>query len=392
MAGSGDQNQLSTQYQVQKPDAAVTNTDMIATQAGIIDLVTVGNGVCFGGDATNIQGQARDPNTNRITGDNYNQVPEFNNQYTKAVAAIAFSRGRLEHDASSSADNIVLKTYKVISGVQPNPLIVGTQGPLAQPNLPNDYSKELSLPKQSQKISYLFTPKATNTVTNVTIRVLDYNASAVPVFIGNETSYSVIPINYLKPNQEIEIRTGKYLSSAPSTYSDCFYISDYNIGITGEYKLIARINDYGNWLICDGRAISRTTYSALFNAIGTSFGAGDGSITFNLPDFRGRVAGAIGQGSGLTNRTLGNNLGTETHTLSSSEVGYNTWIMEKDDGDADSGVPRALVEVVKVDGVTVVPLSSPNQDFTFNVSPKNQTSHNNMQPTLFAGNYFIYAG
>lgn len=46
----------------------------------------------------------------------------------------------------------------------------------------------------------------------------------------------------------------------------------------------------GAWLLCDGRAVSRATYAALFTAIGTTYGAGDGSTTFNLPDFRGRVA------------------------------------------------------------------------------------------------------
>ena len=40
------------------------------------------------------------------------------------------------------------------------------------------------------------------------------------------------------------------------------------------------------WLLCDGSAISRTTYAALFAAIGTAFGTGDGSTTFNLPDMR----------------------------------------------------------------------------------------------------------
>lgn len=40
------------------------------------------------------------------------------------------------------------------------------------------------------------------------------------------------------------------------------------------------------WLICDGRTVSRTTYSALFASIGTSYGSGDGATTFNLPDFR----------------------------------------------------------------------------------------------------------
>lgn len=43
------------------------------------------------------------------------------------------------------------------------------------------------------------------------------------------------------------------------------------------------------WLLCDGRAISRQTYSDLFNKIGTAFGAGDGSSTFNIPDLRGKV-------------------------------------------------------------------------------------------------------
>lgn len=43
------------------------------------------------------------------------------------------------------------------------------------------------------------------------------------------------------------------------------------------------------WILADGAAVSRTTYSALFAAIGTQFGAGDGSTTFNVPDARGRV-------------------------------------------------------------------------------------------------------
>lgn len=44
-----------------------------------------------------------------------------------------------------------------------------------------------------------------------------------------------------------------------------------------------------NWLPCDGRAVSRAEYSDLFSAIGTSFGAGNGSTTFNLPNLKGKV-------------------------------------------------------------------------------------------------------
>lgn len=40
------------------------------------------------------------------------------------------------------------------------------------------------------------------------------------------------------------------------------------------------------YLFCNGQAVSRTTYSALFNVLGTNFGAGDGSTTFNVPDYR----------------------------------------------------------------------------------------------------------
>jgi microcystin-dependent protein len=57
----------------------------------------------------------------------------------------------------------------------------------------------------------------------------------------------------------------------------------------GDLKITARANPPEGWLVCDGAAVSRTTYSDLFAAIGTIYGAGDGATTFNLPDLRGRV-------------------------------------------------------------------------------------------------------
>jgi microcystin-dependent protein len=61
------------------------------------------------------------------------------------------------------------------------------------------------------------------------------------------------------------------------------------------------------WLECDGSAVSRTTYADLFSAVSTTWGAGDGSTTFNIPDFRGRAR--IGKGTGVV---------TEAVTASSS--------------------------------------------------------------------------
>lgn len=75
------------------------------------------------------------------------------------------------------------------------------------------------------------------------------------------------------------------------------------------------------WLICDGSAVSRTTYANLFSVIGTTFGTGDGSTTFNLPDFRRRVAvGAGGTGTSVLANTVGSRGGEEQHTLTIAEM------------------------------------------------------------------------
>lgn len=80
------------------------------------------------------------------------------------------------------------------------------------------------------------------------------------------------------------------------------------------------------WLLCDGSAVSRTTYSVLFDVIGTTYGSGDGSTTFNVPDLRGRLALGAGTGtaSDATAHSLGQKAGEETHTLSIDEMPSHT--------------------------------------------------------------------
>ena len=82
------------------------------------------------------------------------------------------------------------------------------------------------------------------------------------------------------------------------------------------------------YLMCDGTAVSRSTYATLFGVIGTSYGVGDGSTTFNVPDLRGRIG--IGKDSG-TFPTLGGTGGAEsrslpshTHTLGAAVTITNT--------------------------------------------------------------------
>lgn len=73
------------------------------------------------------------------------------------------------------------------------------------------------------------------------------------------------------------------------------------------------------WLLCDGAVISRATYRALFEAIGTTFGAGDGTTTFRIPDMRGRVA--IGAGSlGTDTYVRGGTGGSARVTLTEAQV------------------------------------------------------------------------
>ena len=82
----------------------------------------------------------------------------------------------------------------------------------------------------------------------------------------------------------------------------------------------------GTWLVCDGSAISRTTYSSLFTVIGTSFGSGDNNTTFNIPDLRARIpvgynAGTIGSGAtARTSKAVAASSGEEAHALTEGEL------------------------------------------------------------------------
>jgi microcystin-dependent protein len=97
--------------------------------------------------------------------------------------------------------------------------------------------------------------------------------------------------------------------------------------ITGAMKLWPGATAPAGYLLCDGAAVSRTTYAALYSALGgasSPWGQGNGSSTFNVPDMRGRAPIGAGQGTGLTNRTLAAQVGTETHPLTTGEMPAHT--------------------------------------------------------------------
>lgn len=171
---------------------------------------------------------------------------------------------------------------------------------------------------------------------------------------------------------------------------------------------------------CDGSAISRTDYADLFEVIGTTYGAGDGATTFNLPDFRGRVPIGTGQGTGLTDRTLGATVGAETHQLTTAQMpqhnhsiahdhpsattstdGDHTHAMDGDTGNrwavSFAGAANKTSSTGNGDGITFSDIdNNGDHSHTFNVPSFSGNSgnagsgqaHNNMQPSL-AINVFI---
>ena len=80
------------------------------------------------------------------------------------------------------------------------------------------------------------------------------------------------------------------------------------------------------WLLCTGGAVSRSTYAALFAVISTQFGVGDGSTTFNLPNFQDRVpfgVGAIAVSNGATGGSADAVVVSHTHTATVTDPGHN---------------------------------------------------------------------
>jgi microcystin-dependent protein len=157
-----------------------------------------------------------------------------------------------------------------------------------------------------------------------------------------------------------------------------------NMFPSGAVMPYAGSTEPSGWVFCYGQAISRTTYAALFAALSTAYGVGDGSTTFNVPDLRGRaVAGRddmggtaasriTAAGSGITGTTLGNAGGAETHTLTIAQMPAHTH---------------------GISGGTNLQGGGPNATVTSgnNVQTTSQgggTAHNNTQPTIIL-NYII---
>jgi microcystin-dependent protein len=167
--------------------------------------------------------------------------------------------------------------------------------------------------------------------------------------------------------------------------------------ITGEIRMYGGAAAPAGWELCDNTELNRTTEAALFAVIGTSYGVGDGSTTFNVPDFRGRAI--IGEGTGptgpLTARTNGDEGGVETHALVEAELAAHTHglgTLAVDSGGAhthtttlNEGVGAGADGLVPGDTATVAKTSSSDGAHVHTTSGAlantgSGTAHENMMP------------
>lgn len=150
---------------------------------------------------------------------------------------------------------------------------------------------------------------------------------------------------------------------------------------TGDLKATAKSTAPTGWLICNGSAVSRTTYSALFTAISTTYGVGDNSTTFNLPDGVGRVL--IGAGTGTASNASaharGDESGDETHTLTLDEMKNHAHAVANGSVLVDSAAGSEYVTTAGNKG-NIVAVTTANSG--------GSQSHNIMQP-FFVANWII---
>jgi microcystin-dependent protein len=178
----------------------------------------------------------------------------------------------------------------------------------------------------------------------------------------------------------------------------------------GDYKYSARTHDFSGWLVCDGRALDTEEFSPLYNIIGTSFGS-SGSNLFNLPDCRGKVVGASD-----SIHPIGLDVGSEQCVLTEGQLPAHahTGVVDADGGHSHTtNATGGTLGLMSADGsnTAIETDSSPiepnvytapvalavnnagvhTHTFTTNVTGSN-VPINIMQPTLYAGNMFIYSG
>jgi microcystin-dependent protein len=197
---------------------------------------------------------------------------------------------------------------------------------------------------------------------------------------------------------------------------------------TGDIKMSFVGHDHLGWLICDGKALSTTTYNLLFQVIGYTYGGT--ASTFNLPNMSGRVIGSQGTVTDDHTHTFASGLVTgevdhrltigempaHNHNYQTSSIGVSSFnygstsINGEHTHSSNANGPTGYGLIYQNGEGTVINTddspTEPNvveSSIALQINPAGNHQHliasnggslhhNNMQPTIFYGNTFIYCG
>jgi microcystin-dependent protein len=233
-----------------------------------------------------------------------------------------------------------------------------------------------------------------------TVKILDANVTTAKIADANVTTAKIADDNVTNAklaNMVASTIKGRVTGSTGDPEDLTGAQAASIIGVTNGIIPVGAVLDYGGtslpsgYLWPAGQNVSRTTYAALFTAYGTTYGAGDGSTTFGLPDLRGRVvAGKDDMNGSSANRltspingdTLGASGGSESHTLTTAELASHSH-------DYGSTLLVNTSNTLVGTGGTAA-FYSASTDTATNTAGSG-TAHNNVQPT-FILNKIIYAG
>lgn len=238
-----------------------------------------------------------------------------------------------------------------------------------------------------------FTPHATNGAT-VTLNVDGLGAKPLRSAPNVELAAGVIiqgtPYVALYNNADQAFYLQGFYGASPSLIP---------IGASIDYWGSAAPNS--SFALMYGQAISRTTYSALFALLGTTFGTGDGSTTFNIPDLRGRVvAGKDDMGGSAASRLTSSYFGTSAASLGASGGAESLTLTASQLPSSipytDPGHTHTVTSVLGISSSSAtIPLggSSNNNTFTYSattnttgitINPSGGNAHRTVQPTIIA--------